>query len=504
MIRIFLTLGAIQVAVMAVQLVKTKALALLLGPDLVGIMAVVDRLIAVAAQTFTLSLPFAAAVYLPALWVRDRSGFLSLLARMRNTLAGATVLAGVGGAVVTLVRPGAWGEGLEPYRWVVFFGFLGLPALAFAPFLQNVLAGRLQERSALGFTLINAAVVTVSAVGGVLGWGLAGYYGVFAVAGTALVALAMRHIWRSSTTASPVEEGHSHAAAGQVMRDFSGGKWLPPIVWRFSLLLLALTFVMPFAALFVHYSVLVGLSPTAAGWMASAVGISLAVRGVLGAANSVFLTPNVNRGGSPERSLAWANAYGRTMILMATLLTPPLLLWPDVVVRVLYSSAFLPASDYVAVFVIAEIIGLTVAVYSALPVAFDHVGFHVMYNAAGQVLMVVAASWLIPTYGILGAGLATIIPHVIGFVAVGTYLALWRRLPVPTPNLGLAALMLAALVTAGALGLAYREYSLVTLALKAASYLGIVLVVFSRLTGSERGRLSSARAALATVLSIRR
>jgi O-antigen/teichoic acid export membrane protein len=230
--------------------------------------------------------------------------------------------------------------------------------------------------------------------------------------------------------------------------------------------------------------------------MASAVGISLAVKGVLGAANSVFLTPNVNRGGSPDRSLAWANAYGRTMILMASLLTPPLLLWPDVAVRLLYSGAFLPASDYVAVFVIAEVIGLTVAVYSALPVAFDHVGFHVLYSASAQVLMVLAATWLIPTYGIFGAGLSMFVPPVIGFVAVGAYLAWWRKLAVPRANLRMAALMIVVLVTAGSLGVTFREYSTHSLALKAVAYLLMVLLVLSRLTREERGRLLALPASL--------
>jgi antigen flippase len=485
-LKVFLTLGAIQVGVMAVQLIKTKALALLLGPESLGVMAVVDKLVAVATQTSSLSLPFAASVYLPALWLRDRAGFLSLLSRMRNVLWVMSATAGVGGAILTLVQPRIWGEELEPHRIVVALAFLGIPALAFSPFVQSVLAGRLQERGALGFTFANACVVTTVALIGVLGWGLAGYYGLFAVIGSGFVAFAMSGARRSSERAPQAGSADGERAASE--RELSGGTWLPKIVWRFALMLLALTFLMPFAALFLHYAILVGLSAAAAGWMAAAIGISLAVKGVLGAANAVFLTPNVNRGGEPALALGWANGYARTLILLAGFLVPPLLLWPHLFVRILYSSEFLPGADYVWIFVLAEIVGLVVAVYTALPIAFDRVGFHVVYSGVGQVLMVLSATWLIPAYGILGAGLSMLVPHALATVCVGAFLVRGYGLPVPRGTIWLSSIVFAGLTLAGNLGVRLPELSLTGAGIKISAYGAIVAVLLTRVTVEERAR----------------
>jgi len=186
-IRVFLALGAIQFLVMLVQLVKTKTLAVLLGPELIGIMAVIDKLIAVAVQTVSFSLPFAASVFLPALWLRDRKAFSRLLDRMSRVLVTTAVVAAVVCTLLTLLRPSIWGEELIGHRQAVLFAFLGVPALALATFVQSVIAGRLEERKAMGFALLHACVITLTAVLGVLWMGLEGYYLLYAVGGVALV-----------------------------------------------------------------------------------------------------------------------------------------------------------------------------------------------------------------------------------------------------------------------------------------------------------------------------
>ena len=75
MIRVLFTIGAIQLLQMVVLLARTKGLALLLGPEQVGVLAVIDKLIAVFVQAASLSLPFAALRFLPSLWVSDRQEF---------------------------------------------------------------------------------------------------------------------------------------------------------------------------------------------------------------------------------------------------------------------------------------------------------------------------------------------------------------------------------------------------------------------------------------------
>jgi O-antigen/teichoic acid export membrane protein len=75
MIKVLFTIGAIQVLQMTVLLARTKGLALLLGPEQVGLLAVIDKLVAVFVQTASLSLPFAALRFLPSLWISNPPEF---------------------------------------------------------------------------------------------------------------------------------------------------------------------------------------------------------------------------------------------------------------------------------------------------------------------------------------------------------------------------------------------------------------------------------------------
>lgn len=490
MIRVFLALGAIQFLVMLVQLVKTKTLAVLLGPELVGVMAVIDKLVAVVTQTVSFSLPFAASVFLPALWLRDREAFARLLGRMARVIVVLAVLAAAACVAVTLVEPGIWGAELTEHRSAVLFAFLGVPALALVPFVQNVFAGRLQERRAMGFALLHASVMTVTAIVGVLWMGLQGFYLLYAIAGAGLVSIGLWIVIRSSREAPPPDRVAEEPARDRALE---GGRILPPGIWRFSIPLMLLTFAAPFAALFVHYSILSGEGAAVAGWMQAAIGISLAVKGVLGAANGVFLTPNVNRGGSPEESMAWANVYGRTMILLAATLVPPLLLFADLAIWTLYSASFLPGARFVALFVAVEVVGLVVSVYSALPIAFDHMRFHLAYSAVGQALMVTAALLLIPTQGVTGAGVAMMAPHVVTVVAVGAFLKLRYGLRVPARTVLLLTITLAWIAGAGWLGQAFTELSAQAVGVKIGVYAASLVAIYALLTEDERARFRGLR-----------
>lgn len=75
MFRVFLTVGVIQALTMAVNLTRTKVLAVMLGPNWMGVMAVIDRLVGMVGQTASLSIPFATIRFLPEAWSRRPGQF---------------------------------------------------------------------------------------------------------------------------------------------------------------------------------------------------------------------------------------------------------------------------------------------------------------------------------------------------------------------------------------------------------------------------------------------
>lgn len=474
MLRAFLTIGALQIVTMLVMLVRTKTLALVLGPEHVGAMAVIDKLLAVIVQTVSLSMPFAALRFLPSRWLAGPAEFRKLFVRMRNVLLTLALVAAIGALLVTGWRPSTWGGELLPYRDAVAFGLLSLPALALVPFLQNAVAGRLEQNRSMRIVLFNALALTASTAG-ILWNGLAGYYALYAVLGTMLVIIFNRRALRGTAGASIAETPRFA---------FS----LPTPVWRFSGALLILTFVAPYAALFVHYKLLRDHGAEAAGWMQAAIGISLSVRAVMGTAHSVFLTPNVNRGGPPVERMQWANRFQLLFCLLAGLAVPPLLLFPDLAVRILYSNAFAPGAPFVVLFVLTEVLTLLSGTYQSLIIALDRLSLHVVTNLMAQALVVVVAWRLVEPLGILGAGLAGLAAPLFLFMATMTYLGIRYRLRMPANVVLRTAWLLAALLASGAAGSQLRMSLWPSLLVKGGLYVVVVAGLAALLTDDERAR----------------
>lgn len=479
MLKTLLAIGALQLVTMLFQLVRTKILALLLGPELVGAMAVIDKLLAVIVQTCSLSLPFAALRFLPEQWARGPAEFRSLFERMRNLLLALTLPAMAGALLVTAVRPEIWGVRLLPYRGALAAAMFSIPVLALLPLLQNAIAGRLQHHRSMMIGVLNAVVLAVAALG--VWWrGLAGYYLVYAALGLVLLGVCGRFVTRGTRT-SPAPAG---AESGSVRV-----LGLPRPMWRFSGALITLAFVAPYAALFVHYRLLRDHGAEAAGWMQAAFGIGLSVRAVLGSAHPVFLTPNVNRGGTPQDRMDWANRFQTTFCFLAAVVVPPILLFPDAVVRLLYSSAFLPAATFAMVFVMTEVGILLSGTYQSLVISLDRVGAHVAYNLAAQLLVILVASQLVRPLGILGAGLAGLAAPTFTLIATTTFLRRAYGLQIPHRILGLSGCLLLGLLAAGVSGIFIRGSLWHEIPAKLAVYLLIVGGFTLLLTDDERFRL---------------
>jgi PST family polysaccharide transporter len=482
MLRALLTIGAAQLITMLVMLVRTKTMAVMLGPELVGVMAVIDKLLAVIAQTASLSLPYAAARFLPECWSAGPSEFRRLFTQMRNVALALIVAATAGALLVTLVRPALWGEGLLPYRDIVAIAVLGLPAVALIPFLQNAIAGRMQQNRSMGVGFLHAIVMT-AAIAGIFWGGLTGYYAAYAALGAALAVVVARTVLKG-TDAPPVADAPQRPSV----------LGLPVAIWRFSGALLILTWLVPYAALFVHYRLLSVHGAEVAGWMQAAIGISLAVRAVVGSAHSVFLTPNVNRGGSPEERMAWANRYQITLCLLAGLAVPPLLLFPGLVIDLLYSAAFSPGATFVLLFVLAEIVGLLSGTYQSLVVALDHMRVHVANNLVAQLIAIVAAYHLVEPLGILGAGLATLVAPVFMFAATTVFLRRAHGLRMPGRVAARSGWLLLGLLGSGFLGVYLPDFSWQALLAKALAYAMVAAGFAALLTDHERLRVRQALA----------
>jgi O-antigen/teichoic acid export membrane protein len=462
-LKILLSIGAIQFVTMFVLMLRTKGLALLLGPELYGLMGALDRLVAVFAQTAALSLPFAALRYLSPLWHDDRSGFFVLLRRMRNVLAG-TVAAGLAvGAACLLLSPGFLGDHAGTHRDLALLALAGLPVVVLVPFLQNTIAASFDPAKAMLFWLANAVLFSVTAVVGVWLWGLAGFYSLYAASGLVLVAWAFRSVLALE---SPVDR----AKPPQPER-----LYLPVRVWRFGLLMLTPAFLAPAVAYTVFTRVISADGQIAGGYMQSAMGVALAVRNILGAAGQVFLTPLVNRSGAFDERVGRANEFQKTLFFLVGIGVPPIIVLGETALVVLYSAKFAPAAPYVVWFVATEVLALAVGNYQAVLLAMEHVGVSVVQNIVAQLTMLAVALIFIPTIGITGAALAGFAAQCVLMVGTGAFLA-FRYGFRPNPRVLLLSIyVFGMLAVCGWAAIAFPGLSVRALAIKIGLNLGMML-----------------------------
>jgi O-antigen/teichoic acid export membrane protein len=410
-LKVLLSIGAIQFVTMFVLMLRTKGLALLLGPELYGLMGALDRLVAVFAQTAALSLPFAALRYLSPLWHDDRSAFFGLLRRMRNVLAGTVGVGLVVGAVILLRAPDFLGDHAGMNRELALLALAGLPVVVLVPFLQNTIAASFDPARAMLFWLGNAVLFSVTAVVGVWLWGLAGFYSLYAASGLVLVAWALRSVLSLETPADRAQTPKPERL------------YLPPRVWRFGLLMLTPAFLAPAVAYGVFTRVISTDGQIAGGYMQSAMGVALAVRNILGAAGQVFLTPLVNRSGAFEERVDRANEFQKTLFFLVGIGVPPIIVLGETALIVLYSAKFAPAAPYVVWFVATEVLALAVGNYQAVLLAMEHVGISVIQNIVAQLGMLAVAVISIPILGITGAALAGLTAQLVLMVGTGGFLA---------------------------------------------------------------------------------
>lgn len=471
MLKIILGIGFLQVIIMAVLLVRTKVLAVLLGPEGVGVMAVIDRLLALITQTASLSLPFAALRFLPSVWSDKNSEYALLFRQMRNVLILLTSIAVITALAVNTYYPSLWGKELYKYRSLIFVAIACIPIISFWPFLQNSIAGRLQHNYSMYFVLAHAIVFTSTGIVGVWWMGLPGLYFLYAIFGFFLILPVIVRVGKT------IDNEH---------KDHPFSLNMPRKIWKFSAALFALSFIAPFAVLQIHYLVLKHFGAETNGWMQAAIGISLAPRGVLGAASAVFLTPNVNRGGTPEERMAWAAAFNKIMILLSLVIALPFLLYPDLFVQLLYSQHFLPGASFVALFVIGEIVALIAGTYQAVVIALDQITYHVFQNIVAQLVILGVGIMLIEPYGILGAGIAMLSAQIFLFGATTFFLWFKYRLKIPVANLSLLLFVLVSMVLGSLLGVSQTGFSIDVLLLKSAVYLILVAGLWFFLTSVEK------------------
>jgi PST family polysaccharide transporter len=492
MLKIIATVGTIQVVAILINLIRTKVVAVLLGPEGVGVVSTIDQVIQSAAYFSALSLPFAAVKFLsrahsdgPDAFRASYGGFLKVLLLL--SIVGTAVIL----AVVTL-GSGLLGQQTSRYRGYAVIASIGIPAMVLGGFFVNVLAAARRTRASALMAVITNGAFTAAAAAGVLIGGISGLYVGTVAAGLLLTAGTV--VYFHKALALPVYD-RTPGPLRQLRRNpgivsFTATQFLATMAYSASLLV-------------ARYTILEGFGEAEAGLLQAALAIALAVGLVLNPTNGLFLTPMVNRSITNDEKLAAVAEFQKKLMLVLSAAVMPIILFPDVVLSLLFSSRFTAASQFVFLFVVWQCLVQLAGVYQALLIGFDDLKAYAAITGVGHIGSAALCWILVPRYGILGVSIAFVVSNsAILLLSLGR-LAVRYHLRVSRGVAMLTCYNLAALVIGGLVFSKFPDTGAAPALLKLAGYALFVasLVCFlskdernSLLGLWERSRLRSARA----------
>ena len=391
MLRTIFSIGFAQVIGLLINTARAKVFAVLLGPAGFGVVATIDQLVVSVSQFSNLSLPFTALKFLS----RDHSlGEEQFRKSYASFLQAMTVLALIATLVAIALIPGnlaKFDPQLVKYRQPVLIALVAIPATMLLIFLGNVMAARQKAvQSVLLVVLSSFVLMLFGGVGCLLG-GIVGIYLISVPAFTALI-LGMLIFARVKlnwplfdrpVTLVPKLNGNraiieTAIATYVAVCSYSG------------LMLLA------------RYESITYLSEEAAGLLQAGLATSLSIGAILGPTNTLYFAPYVNRAIPSSEKIEVAGKFLPRLIFVFCLSALPVLLFPELVLRLLFSNRFIPAAVLLSWFVAWQCLYQLCQVYQQLLIGLDDIRACGVITVLGNLAATALCIWWIHLFGLIG------------------------------------------------------------------------------------------------------
>ena len=486
MSRVLVSIGAIQILIMFVALVRAKVLSVLLGPGDFGVVSTIDQASLTAMQLAHLSLPFTALKFMARRHGDGHEPFERTYASFFRALLGVGVVAVVVLEAMLWWRPAVFGAELGAYRRYFAIAFLGVPSLMLNVMLVNTLAAA--QRGTAG-AVVNLAIGCVAAAAAIVGVMLAGFDGLYVMtvaAGLGATGVVVWYLRRSLRV--------SVAAPGARLRDELRAS---PEIVSYSLYVYVAVGAYLVAVLATRFFVFDVLGPVAAGWLQALLSIALTVGAVMTPMSGLYLAPLLNRQMPVSVKLGAANDFAAKIAPIFLLGGVAVALFPALTLTVLFSSKFAGAAAVLFLFVVWQCLHHVVNVYLQLLIGLDDVRFYALVNCVAYACAAVAFRPLIEAYGLGGAAIALSVASVVNAVGTAARLAVRFRARIGSLVLVRGGACVAAIMGAGALFRGSPELSTLGVALRVAYLLTVSLLLWMTMSGAERAWLRSWRIARA-------
>jgi O-antigen/teichoic acid export membrane protein len=181
-----------------------------------------------------------------------------------------------------------------------------------------------------------------------------------------------------------------------------------------------------------RYSVLKNFGEVEAGFLHAVLALSLALGMALYPAINLYLAPIINRNVENPVKFHQAVQYQRKIAFIFSLGALPILMFPRLMLTIMFSEKFADSSPLVFLFMMSQFIVQVGAVFQALLVGVDDVKSYTAITSTGQIISALMCLLLVPYYGIKGVAFAFLIGNSFNFLSNLIRLTAKHRFSVPS------------------------------------------------------------------------
>lgn len=395
MFKIIISLAGIQFLQAAVQVLKMKFVALMLGPDGLGVISLINQFIQLVIQVSTLALPWVATRFLA---VAHSHGHESFERKVSVFFRGILYLSCAGMAVAALL---IWkfdylfATGFQTYRFLALISVSMVVPVALKGFLLSVFTTAGKYRFSAVTMFGNAVFGTVAMLAGAYFGGLHGFFIAQAVVEYLTVAYCLARL---------ASELGVKTLTGKV----DVFNELKALEGSFELIIYGslLYFMAPSALMAVRYSLLKTGGEQLVGIYQAVHGLVLYITFALGQATSLYLDPILKRDIPLEEKLIISNQYLRKISLVIGTLMVWVVVFPEFFLQLLYSKAFLSGAGFLFAFMLIEALNLVSGVYLGMLVGQGWYRTHFLLGLVVHGSIGLISCFIAPIWGIWGIVLA--------------------------------------------------------------------------------------------------
>lgn len=414
-----IAVGLIQLVILVFALLRAKGLAVMLGPEGVGIIGTMDQLVVTLSQIAVFGIPFAAMKFMSAAHSTGEDAFRNCYVAFARIMLGLSAAVTALGIAVTLFVPGLL-SGFAEYREVVLVAMLTVPPTMMTLLLAHTLAAAQMPRRAAFYNLGFAASMALAGLAGAWLAGIRGFYIGAAGAGGLTVVVVM--IWMARRMGlSVLRPGVS------IRRELTRRPNVVRTALSASLALVAFSSTM----LIVRYAVIDTLGEASTGLLQAALALALSVGSILATMNGLYLAPSLNRTDPNDVKFRKATRFASRVALLLVAGAVPAALLPALGLAILFTPAFVPAAMTLILCLAWQAAFQLKTVYLQLLVGVER---PLATGGAALITLAVAGTSvfaLVGSWGILAAPTALILGETLAIAFMVARLVRVAGMPVP-------------------------------------------------------------------------